>query len=133
MEHLPFTLLGLQTAWREELKCSPAELVCEFIDPTPPLSLQPSITFLCDLQKLMHETILPPPTHHSSPTSYYPPSFGRTGFVYVRINKHKTPLQRPYKGPYRIITTSEKFFTLDLNGRAENISVDRLKTVYLAT
>ena len=81
----------------------------------------------------MHETLSPPPTHHSSLTSYYPPSLGHTGFVYVRIDKHKTPLQRPYEGPYRIISTSEKFFTLDVNGRTENISVDRLKTAYLAT
>ena len=141
IEHLPFTLLGLQTTWREEPGCSPAELVYgstlripgEFIDPTPPLSLQPSTTFLRDLQKSMHETLPPPPTHHSSLTSYYPPSLGHTGFVYVRINKHKTPLQRPYEGPYRIISTSEKFFTLDVNGRTENISVNRLKTAYLAT
>ena len=141
MEHLPFTLLGLRTTWREEPGCSPAELVYEstlripgeFIDPTPPLSLQPSTTFLRDLQKSMHETLPPPPTHHSSLTSYYPPSLGHTGFVYVRIDKHKTPLQRPYEGPYRIISTSEKFFTLDVNGRTKNISVDRLKTAYLAT
>ena len=105
----------------------------EFIDPTPPLPLQPSTTFLRTLQKSMHEALPPPPTHHSSPTSYYPPSLGQTGFVYVRIDKHKTPLQRPYEGPYKIISTSEKFFTLDVNGRAENISVDRLKTAYLAT
>ena len=47
--------------------------------------------------------------------------------------KQKTPLQRPYEGPYRIISTSEKFFTLDVNGQAENISVDRHKTAYPAT
>ena len=141
MEHLPFTVLGLRTTWREEPGCSPAELVYgstlripgEFIDPTPPLSLQPSTTFLRDLQKSMHETLPPLLTHHSSLTSYYPPSLGHTGFVYVRIDKHKTPLQRPYEGPHRIISTSEKFFTLEVNGRTENISVDRLKTAYLAT
>ena len=80
MEHLPFTLLGLQTAWREEPGCSPSELVYEstlripgkFIDPTPPLPLQPSTTFLRDLQKSIHEALPPPPTHQSSPTSYYP-------------------------------------------------------------
>ena len=54
MEHLPFTILGLRTTWREEPGCSPAELVYgstlripgEFIDPTPPLSLQPSINHI---------------------------------------------------------------------------------------
>ena len=140
MEHLPFTLLGLRTTWREEPGCSPAELVygstlhipSEFIDPTPPLSLQPSTTFFRDLQKSIHETLPPPPTHHSSLTSYYPLFLGHTGFVYVRIDKHKTPLQRPYKDPTQPYSTSEKFFTLDVNGQTENISVDRLKTAYLA-
>ena len=49
IEHLPFELLGLRATWREEPGCSPAKLVYgstlripgEFIDPTPPLSLQP--------------------------------------------------------------------------------------------
>ena len=53
MKHLPFTLLGLRTTWREEPGCSPAELVYgstlripgEFIDPTPPLSLQQTWAF----------------------------------------------------------------------------------------
>ena len=91
MKHPPFTFLGLQTAWRKELGCSLAELVYgsilripgEFINPTPLLFLQPSTTFLRDLQKSMHEALPPPPTHHSSPTSYYSPTLGQTGFVYV--------------------------------------------------
>ena len=76
IEHLAFTLLGLRTAYRKGPGCSPAVLVYgstvgipgEFIDPTPPLSLQPSTTFLRHLQKSMHEALAPPPTHHSSPT-----------------------------------------------------------------
>ena len=57
MEHLPFTLLGLRTTWREELGCSPAELVYgstlripgEFIDPPHPFlyNLQPHFFATC--------------------------------------------------------------------------------------
>lgn len=141
MEHLPFALLGLRTAWREEPDCSPAELVYgstlripgEFIEPTPPRSLQPSSTFLRDLQSSMREALPPPSVHHSSPKSYNPSFLDQTGYVYVRIDKHKTPLQRPYDGPFRVVSTSPKYFTLDINGQLQNISVDRLKTAYVPT
>ena len=141
MEHLPFTLLGLRTAWREEPGCSPAELVYgstlripgEFIDPTTTLNLQPSSTFLHNLQESMRKALPPPPVHHSSPPIYYPPSLDQTGFVYVRVDKHRAPLQRPYEGPYPILSTAPKFFTVDINGRPETISIDRLKTAYIPT
>ena len=82
MEHLPFTLLGLRTTWREELGCSPAELVYgstlrvpgEFIDPTPPhpflYNLQPHFFATCKnrcmkpFHHLRHTThLLHPITH----------------------------------------------------------------------
>ena len=31
MEHLPMVLLGIRSAWRTELECSPAELVLSLI------------------------------------------------------------------------------------------------------
>ena len=73
MEHLPFTLLGLRTTWREEPGCFPAELVYgstlripgEFIDPTPPLSIQPSTTFLRDCKNRCIK-----PFHHPRHTTH---------------------------------------------------------------
>ena len=52
-------------------------------------------------------------------------------FVYVRVDSHKKPLQRPHDGPFRIISTGNKFFMLDINGRQEKISVDRLKLAFI--
>ena len=139
MDHLPMVLLGLRTAWREDPDCSPAELVYgstlripgEFVEPLPKRNLQPSSEFLHDLQTSMQNALPPPVKHHATPQSYIPPNLSSTGYVYVRVDGHRTPLQRPYNGPFRILSTSDKFFTLDLNGRADNVSIDRLKPAFL--
>ena len=47
--------------------------------------------------------------------------------VFVRHNAVKKPLQRPYDGPYKVQKHSEKHYTVDVNGRDEVISIDRLK------
>ena len=139
MDHLPMVLLGIRTAWREDPDCSPAELVYgsslripgEFVEPTTSRDLQPSSAFLRGLQTSMNNALPPPVKYHSSQPTYMPNFLSSTGYVYVRVDEHRTPLQRPYTGPFRIISTSDKYFTLDINGRSDNVSIDRLKTAYV--
>lgn len=141
MDHLPIVLLGIRIAWREDPDCSPAELVYgttlrlpgEFIDPTTSRTSQPSSTFLRDLQHYMHSALPPPPSYHSLPSTHLPSKLSETGYVYVRVDSHRAPLQRPYDGPFRILQTADKHFTLDINGRHKKISVDRLKVAYTTT
>ena len=49
-------------------------------------------------------------------------------FVYVRVDAAKSPLVRPYTGPFRVLERGEKFFILDLNGKRDSVSIDRLPT-----
>ena len=134
-------LLGIRTAWHENPDCSPTDLVYgstlrlpgEFVEPTPLQEFQPSSAFLRHLQKSMQNTLPPSVKYHSTHKPYLPPSLSSTGFVYVRINGHRNPLQRPYNGPFRIISTSDKYFTLNINGGPDNVSVDRLKPAYVGT
>ena len=95
------------------------------------LNLQPSLAFLRSLQTSMNNALPPPVKNHSSQPTYMPNTLSSTGYVYVRVDGHRTPLQRPYTGPFRIISTSDKYFTLDINGRSDNVSIDRLKTAYV--
>ncbi len=60
------------------------------------------------------------------PTSHY-----RTRLVFVRRDAVKKPLQQPYDGPYRVLRRSSKFYTLDLIGRTDTVSVDLLKPAHL--
>ena len=47
-------------------------------------------------------------------------------FTYA-LTQLKTPLQRPYSGPYTVLAPGEKTFLVDMGGRAERISIDCLK------
>ena len=139
MDHFPMVLLGIHTAWREDPDCSPAESVYgsslripgEFVEPTTSCDVQPSSAFLQGLQTLMNNALPPPVKYHSPQPTYMPNTLSSTGYVYVRVNGHRTPLQQPYIGPFQIISTSDKYFTLGINGHSDNVSIDRLKTAYV--
>ena len=47
--------------------------------------------------------------------------------VFVRQDHVQKPLDMPYKGPYRVIRRADKYFELDLDGRHDTVSLDRLK------
>ena len=41
------------------------------------------------------------------------------------------PLQPPYDCPFKVIARTDKYFTLDMNGRQDTVSIDRLKAAHL--
>ena len=51
-------------------------------------------------------------------------------FVFVRDDASKTPLSPLYRGPYRVLHCSEKFFVLQIGDISDSVSVDRLKPVF---
>ena len=140
MDELSLVLLGIRSIWREDAGCSAADLVYgtgshvpgEFFPPTEagPPNLDPPTEFLRHLQGTMRTALPPPPKFHGNHPTYIPHSLAATGFVYVRQDAHCGPLQRPYNGPFKILEMAEKHFILDVNGRRNAVSVDRLKTAY---
>ena len=69
-------------------------------------------------------------SHHTSARPYLSPSLLAAKHVYVRRDGTKRPLQRPYSGPYAVLTPGDKTFLIDIGGRAEQISVDRIKPAF---
>lgn len=140
MDELPLVLLGIRSIWREETGCSAADLVYgtglhvpgEFLPPSEadPQDLGTSSGFLRHLQETMRSILPPPPKYHGCHPTYTPHNLAETGYVYVRHDAHRGPLQRPYNGPFKILETADKHFILDVNGRRESVSVDRLKVAY---
>ena len=138
-DHLPFVLLGIRTSWRSDLDHSPAELVYgtslqlpgEFVNPEQASDFQPSSEFVQRLQHTMNSHKPTVPTFHGPKQTYIPKDLSTSGFVYVRHDAHRKPLQRPYDGPYQIINTEDKYFTLDIKGKQQKVSLDRLKPAHI--
>ena len=72
----------------------------------------------------------PPPRFHGTQTAYVPANLASADYVYVRKDSHRHPLQRPHDGPYRVLNKSDKYFTLDVKGRTETVSIDRLSSCH---
>ncbi|KAK3748814.1 hypothetical protein RRG08_065321 [Elysia crispata] len=132
-------LLGIRSSWRVDPGCSPADLVYgstlripgEFLQPHDARTVEPDVPFLRHLQQTMRSFQPPTPQFHGQPSVYVPANLAPAKFVYVRKDSHKHPLQRPYDGPYLVLNKSDKFFTVDIKGRPETISIDRLKAAFV--
>ncbi len=51
----------------------------------------------------------------------------QTSFVYIRRGAPPSGLSPLYQGPYKVLLRGAKVFQVDIGGRTEVISVDRLK------
>ena len=138
MDELPLVLLGIRTSWREDPGCSPADLVYgtalhlpgEMIESSTARDSQPTSQFLHDLQETMRKSRPPAANFHGNNQKYQPENLSSTGYVYIRRDSHRGPLQPPYTGPFRILEVKDKCFVLDINGRRDTVSVDRLKVAH---
>jgi hypothetical protein len=48
--------------------------------------------------------------------------------VYIRCGGTVPSLQPLYAGPYRVLSGGDKCFTVEIGGKAELVSIDRLKS-----
>ncbi len=70
-------------------------------------------------------------SHHRQQSSHVPVELQDCRFVFIRHDAHRTPLQCTYDGPFRVLERATKYFTLDLKGKRDTVSVDRLKPAFL--
>jgi transposase InsO family protein len=127
-QHLPWVLLGLRTAPKEDSAVSSAELV--YGAPlTLPAQLAADVETADDALRRSRAAMAPPPVRHAAlrgPTE--PPAALRAAsLVYVRRGGTLPPLSPPYDGPYAVLQRGPKFFKLQIGDREEAVSVDRLK------
>jgi transposase InsO family protein len=127
-EHLPWVLFGLRAAPKEDSGLSSAELVFGM-----PLTLPGQLLAVPEtpVEKVVEElrAVQPLPTRQ---LSYAEAASGlqqlqQAEYVYVRRGGVVPPLSPLYQGPYRVLEKSQKFFSLEVGGRTEVVSVDRLK------
>lgn len=137
MDELPWVLLGIRTAPKDDLRSSSAELVYGSPLSVPGDFLQTPGTSLALDQQLRQlrehaGALAPVPTSQHGPvTPFVPHSLTVTPYVFVRRDTHRNPLQTPYTGPYRVVSRSDKTFIVDCGGRDETVLVDRLKPAHV--
>ena len=138
---LPLVLLGMRAAYKSDLGTSAAQLVFGealrlpgefFRDPGAP---EQSVSELTRAIRQFIQTMKPTPTAwHRPPDDNRPfisAALASASHAFVRVDGHKAPLQAPYKGPYPVIERGPKAFLIDLDGRTENVAIDRLKPAFL--
>jgi hypothetical protein len=129
--HLPWALLGLRAAPKEvsglssaeavfgqplvlprELvpgeEAGPAEFSTRLASSTPPSTSQP---------RTYAEAVAGPPDWRLQLAS----------MVYIRRGGSGPPLAPAYAGPYKVVRPGHKYFVVEVGGRQESVSVDRLK------
>jgi transposase InsO family protein len=129
--HLPWVLLGLHAAPKEISGVSSAEAIYgeQLVLPgdfnagleVPPLAFKEELA-----------SSQPPPTcqprTYAEVASQPPNSTLQTAeYVYVRRGGVAPPLAPTYSGPYKVARAGPKCFLLEIGGRQEMVSVDRLK------
>ena len=76
-----------------------------------------------------------PTQHHGTRSSHVPDALKCATIVFVRHDAVKPPYdtQRPYDGPFLVVTRREKYFTINRNGCNITVSIDRLKAAFILT
>ncbi len=130
--HLPWVMLELRAALKEDCGISSAELVYgealtlpgDFLEASTP----PGDSFLQLLGERMSQ-FQPRPTRpvEVKAVSQQEAALHRADFVYIRRGAAASSLSPLYSGPYRVISRGEKTFYVDIGGRDEVISAYRLK------
>jgi hypothetical protein len=131
LDHLPWILLGLRAAPKEDSGYSSAELVFgsrltlpgELQQPSPPVQAE---LLVPPQPPRPHDTRLAGRLQPAPPPSV-PASLRLASHVYVRKGDNRPPLAQLYSGPYAVVERQAKYFILQIGGGQQAVSVDRLK------
>lgn len=138
---LPFVLLGMRTAFKEDIKATAAEMLYgeslrlpgEMLAPTLVAS-QPEdpADFVVQLRRKMSNVRPTAASRHCTPSSFIFKTLSSASHVFLRDDTVRRPLQPPYTGPFAIVKRSDdgKTLTLNIKGREIVVSVDRVKPAF---
>lgn len=137
-DELPIILLGIRCSIKEDLKCSPAEMVYgqnlrlpgDVSNPPMKHQYTDSSDYLFRLRKQMTE-LIPTDTRKIIQTNVFVPKQLETcKFVFLKVN-NPPKLANPYEGPFEVIRRSRKQMVINMNGKNTSVSIDRVKPALL--
>ncbi|GFW84199.1 integrase catalytic domain-containing protein [Trichonephila clavipes] len=135
-EVLPIILLGLRASLKEDILCTPDELVLgttirlpgEMFDSSKPDD--DVVNFVSKLKSHMQSLHPKPPKHHGKRPVFIHPGLLEATHVFLRRDMLRRPLQQPYDGPFKVLQRKDKVFFLDINGKRVSVSIDRCKPAF---
>ncbi|KAK4318058.1 hypothetical protein Pmani_010905 [Petrolisthes manimaculis] len=110
----PFIPRSWRAAVKEDLQCSPAELVYgeslrlpgEFCGDFVKDGVIGENEFLDTLRSTVSKFLAFPPRTPDNQRCFVPSALDSAEYVWVRQDGHRRPLQRPYNGPFKVISKS---------------------------
>ena len=122
VEELPAVLLGLRSTVKKGLGLPlPKPFMVNPCDFQGASSRHPRIHHP-QVSSMMSAVIL---RHGSEGFSRGLEALRAASHVLIRQDQVRPPLTQTYKGPYRVISRSRDYFTLDLDGQEDSISISR--------
>ncbi|XP_047523585.1 uncharacterized protein LOC125062016 [Pieris napi] len=140
-ESLPLVLLGMRSAFKEDIQASPAELLYgeplrlpgEFLQPTDQHTTSDLIEYSARLRSIMNNIRPQPAARHSKRNIFVYRDLPSATHVYVRDDTVRGSLQPAYTGPYLVLQRDTKVFKLLVKGKEQTVSIERLKPAYIFT
>ena len=139
VDSLPLVLLNIRTALKDDIHCMAAELVYgtslrlprEFFDCSQDDPVYDPAAYVSQLQSVMQRLKPIPVRPHSRRKVYISKALATCTHVFVCHDAIRKPFQALYDGPYKVLQRTEKYFAVDVKGKQDTISLDRLKVAHL--
>lgn len=138
-ECLPYVLLGIRSAFKEDLQATSAELLYgeplrlpgEFLESSADTNTSDVADFTTRLRKFTN-TLRPSPTsRHNKEKVFVFKDLATCEHVFLRDDTSHGSLKPAYTGPYRVLERGTKVFKLLIKNKNVTVSIDRLKPAYM--
>jgi hypothetical protein len=132
-------LLGIRSAWKEDLQGCIAEMVYgqslrhpgEFlVSPQHAQHMSPS-AFIQSLRQQLADLRPTDGTRHGQKSIFVHKSLRDCKQVFLRHDAVRLGLQPPYDGPYPVVQRSERTMIIRVKGRDMTVSIERVKPAHV--
>ncbi|KAL0810827.1 hypothetical protein ABMA28_010137 [Loxostege sticticalis] len=137
-ESLPWVLLGVRTAFKEDLQSSSAELVYgeslrlpgEFFEPSTPVTTDTS-EFIARIRNFAEKLRPVPTSRHGDQKVFVYKELATSDHIFLREDASRGSLTPAYSGPHKVLARGDKVFKIILNGKEATVSINRIKPAFI--
>lgn len=138
---LPLVLLGMRSAFKEDIRATAAELLYgetlrlpgEFLVPPASTGYEDPADLVVKLRRHISKLRPTPASHHTKLSPFVFKDLATVSHIMLRDDTVRRSLQPPYTGPHKIISRSEdgKTLSIEVKGKQTTVSIDRVKPAFI--